>query len=175
MNFSVLDFFLLSLLDRGSETPYDLQRGVGISLGASLPSLRRLVTGKLVSREEGRAATNRPRHVYRLTASGKQAARTAWKAQLNGNDSPTDLDSILRIADMAAHYGADKKKIRSFLRRSAEARSLLARQAGLQAEASTRPSERISYSGMRTRCDAARLAAEAEALHGLADLFRGTR
>lgn len=50
---SVLDIFLLSMLDRGAQSPYELQRMAGVSLGASVPSLRRLTASKLVTREDG--------------------------------------------------------------------------------------------------------------------------
>jgi DNA-binding PadR family transcriptional regulator len=170
MDLSVLDIFLLSLLDRGVQTPYELQREAGISQGASLPSLRRLVASKLASMEEGKTATNRPRHVYRLTSSGKKEARTAWKSYLNSADARLDLDSILRVVDMAAHYRADKAKIRAFLRRASAKKVLAAQQAGLAVQG-TRHADKLSYSAMRARVDANRLSAEADAIHGLADLF----
>ena len=171
MSLSILDIFLLTMFDRGAQSPYDLQRGAGISLGASVPSLRRLTASKLVSWEEGRAATNRPRHEYRLTASGKAAARTAWKPFFEADDTPADIDSILRLVDMAAHYGADKRNIRAFLKRAAEAKSLMAKQAGLSSKA-TREADKVSYTGMRIRCDASRLEAEAETLRRIGELFR---
>jgi DNA-binding PadR family transcriptional regulator len=141
MNLSVLDAFILSLLDRGLETPYDLQHQGGLSLGASSPALRRLVKAKFVGRAEGESATNRPRHQYQLTATGKREAKTAWKPLLDDNDSPSDIDSILRIADMAAHYRADKPKIRSFLKRASDRKSQLAQHADLSSTA-TRSGDR---------------------------------
>src|ERR1700674_192044 len=144
MSLSVLDVFVLSLLDRGLETPYDLQRQGGLSLGASTPALQRLVKGNLVVRAESASATNRPRHLYQLTPTGKREARAAWKPFLEGNDSPPDIDSILRIADMAAHHGAEKPKIRSFLKRAAERKSQLAQHADLSSTA-TPSGDRILY------------------------------
>jgi DNA-binding PadR family transcriptional regulator len=173
MNLSVLDVFVLSLLDRGLETPYDLQRQGGISLGASSPALQRLVKANLIKRGEGASATNRPRHQYQLTPSGKQAARSAWKPFLDSDDPASDMDSLLRVVDLAAHYQADKQKIRAFLKRAADGKSLLARQAGLSSKA-TRSGDRVRYMGMRVRCDAARLLAEAKTLLQIAGLFRPT-
>lgn len=167
---SVLDVFVLSLLDRGLETPYDLHRQGGLSLGASTPALQRLVTAGLVKRAEGESATNRPRHEYRLTPSGKKAAQSAWKPFLD-DEPPSDLDSLLRVVDMAAHYRADKRKIYSFLTRAIARRSQLAQHAGLSVSA-TRKGDRASYTAMRIHCDAARLLAETDALATISLQFR---
>jgi DNA-binding PadR family transcriptional regulator len=170
MDISILDVFILSLLDRGLETPYDLQRQGGLSLGASSPALQRLLKANLVKRDEGASATNRPRHLYQLTAIGKREVRAAWEPFLV-DDPPPDIDSILRIADMAAHYRAQKPKIRSFLKRASEKRSQLAQHAGVSSMA-TKLGGRISYTVMRAHCDAARLHAEADTLVKLARIFR---
>jgi hypothetical protein len=37
MTLSILDLFLLSMLDRGAQSPYELQRTAGVSLGAPFP------------------------------------------------------------------------------------------------------------------------------------------
>ena len=170
MDLSVLDVFILSLLDRGLETPYDLQRQGGLSLGASSPALQRLLKANLIKRGEGASATNRPRHQYQLTALGKREVRAAWEPFLV-DDPPPDIDSILRIADMAAHYRAQKPKIRSFLKRASEKRSQLAQHADLSS-AGTRSGDRILYMSMRAHCDAARLRAEADTLVKLARMYR---
>jgi DNA-binding PadR family transcriptional regulator len=172
MNLSVLDVFVLSLLDRGLETPYDLQRQGGLSLGASSPALLRLVNADLVKRAKSESSTNRPRHQYRLTPSGKQAARAAWKPFLDSDDPPSDIDSLLRIVDMAAHYPrADKQKIRAFLKRAAERKSRLAQHADVSSMA-TPSGERILYMGLRALCDASRLSAEADTLLRISSRFQ---
>ena len=170
MTLSVLDVFLLSMLDRGAQSPYDLQRAAGVSLGASVPSLRRLTTGKLVKRTEGTAATNRPRHAYNLTAAGKQAAQAEWKTYFQEASAGVDLDSLLRIVDMAFHYRAEKKMIRSFLKQASQARTLMAEKASL-AERGVASTDQASYLRMRASCDATRLRAEADALLSLAASF----
>lgn len=81
MTLSVLDFFLLSMLDRGAQSPYELQRMAGVSLGASVPSLRRLTASKLVTRQEGTATTNRPRHEHMLNGR-RQAGCPDWLEDL---------------------------------------------------------------------------------------------
>lgn len=167
---SVLDVFVLSLLNRGLETPYDLHRQGGLSLGASTPALQRLVNAGLVKRAEGESATNRPRHEYRLTPSGKKAAQSAWKPFLD-DEPPSDLDSLLRVVDMAAHYRADKRKIYSFLTRAIARRSQLAQHAGLSVS-TTRKGDRASYTAMRIHCDAGRLIAEVDVLDKISWQFR---
>ena len=171
MNSSVLDLFILSALDRGCVTPYDLQRVAGISLGGSLPALRRLLKSKMVAKSQSKTGTNRPRHHYRLTTSGKVAAETAWWPYINQEfDLPGDLDSVLRLTDMAVHYGADKRKISSFLKLAAKQRRALAAQAELKiSQAGKRDPQQLSYSAMRLRCDASRLRAEAETLVAIAE------
>ena len=167
MTLSVLDLFLMSMLDRGAQSPYELQRLAGVSLGASVPSLRRLTASKLVTREEGTAATNRPRHEYKLTAAGKQAARIGWKTYLQEASTSLDLDSLLRIVDMAFHCGAEKKAIKSFLKQAAGSRALMAEKAGLAEKGFASP-DMASYMRMRASCDAIRLRAESDAFSSLA-------
>jgi DNA-binding PadR family transcriptional regulator len=172
LKLSVLDIFVLSMLDRECESAYDLQRRIGMSLGASTPSFSRLLKAKLVSRQEGIGRTGRPRYTYRLTASGKEKARTGWKPFLTKKGvEETDLESILRIVDMAVCYGGERERRNtgSFLRRAAEARQVMADQA--EAASKKVPSSRLTYSRMRTQCAASRLRVESEALKRLATLF----
>ena len=158
------------MLDRGAASAYDLRRKAAMSLGASTPSFGRLLKAKLVSKQEGMGRTGRPRYVYRLTASGKEKARTSWKSFLReSGTSDSDLDTILRIVDMAIHYGGERRKIGSFLRRAVEARQVMADQA--RADSRRVPSSRLTYSRMRTQCVASRLEAEGEALMRLEALF----
>lgn len=162
---SVLDIFVLSLLERGLETPYDLQRQGGLSLGASTPALRRLLKAKLVTLDEKSSVTNRPRHVFKVTRSGAEAARLAWKPFLGAENLPPDLDSVLRIIDLAAHYRADKRKIAAFVTRAANQRQVLAEQAA-SARAYAAPG--FSYIAQRIKFDGERFYAEAMGLFELA-------
>jgi DNA-binding PadR family transcriptional regulator len=170
MTLSVLDLFLLSMLDRGAQSPYELQRTAGVSQGASVPSLRRLLAAKLVTRKDGIAATNRPRHAFTLTAGGRKAVRTGWKSHFIADSTGSDLDSLLRIVDMAAHYGADKKQLKAFLKHAAEVRCLMADKADL-AQRSTASLSKAAYLRMRAACDAVRLSAEGDALLSLSSSF----
>jgi DNA-binding MarR family transcriptional regulator len=113
---STLELFILSCVDRGIATPYDLQRQAGLSLGATNPALKRLITAGLLKRTTGKSATRRPRHDYALTDEGKKAARVGWKDHLTASAAPTDIDSVLRIYAMAAAYKAPKESLIGFLK-----------------------------------------------------------
>src|SRR5258708_23229447 len=72
---SVLELFILSVLDRGLETPYDLNRQGGLSLGSTVPALRRLETAGLVRKKAAVGSSKRPRHWFQLSAAVRQLAR----------------------------------------------------------------------------------------------------
>jgi DNA-binding PadR family transcriptional regulator len=103
--YSVLDLFILSLLDRGLQTPYDLQRQGGLSLGSTVPALRRLETAGLIRKRKDTGASKRPRHSYQLSAAGRTRAQDCWKTYLKAPNQ-MDLDAVLRVADMAQYYNA---------------------------------------------------------------------
>ena len=113
---SVLDLFILSLLDRGLETPYDLQRLGGLSLGSTVPALRRLEAAGLIKKKtSGDGLSKRPRHCYQLKKPGLILVKNGWRSYLKAPDQQ-DLDSVLRIFDMAQHYRAKKADVVEFLR-----------------------------------------------------------
>ncbi len=45
-----LDEFVLALIDSGVSTPYALQKAAGLSQGATIPALQRLLDARLVRR-----------------------------------------------------------------------------------------------------------------------------
>src|SRR5689334_5079631 len=104
MERSVLDVYVLALLDRGCQTPYDLHRDGKLSLGAILPSLNRLSKQKLVRRLDDVGATRRPRHRYTLTPSGEKELHSSRKHLLDSRITSSDLDSLLRVVDLAIAY-----------------------------------------------------------------------
>ena len=165
MTLPVLDLFILSQLDRGCETPYDLLRQAGVSLGASTPALRRLSEAALITRIDGQGVTKRPRHHYQLTASGRRNAREGWKQYLAGSKIPADLDSILRLVDMANHYGNAGQDLAAFLKKAASQRQQAAEQAKLSR---SHREELMDYVTLRYDCDVEKFAAEAAALTQIA-------
>ena len=160
----LLDLYVLSLLDRNINTPYLLQREGGLSLGASTPSLRRLGLVRLVKRHDEKGTTNRPRHVYTLTATGVDLARNGWREYLYAGRIPNDLDGVLRLAEMATHYGATSNQVVDLLNRASEERKTLSKRAA----ANKSSGQGFSYQQMRSICDKARWRAEGEALTELA-------
>lgn len=167
MNLSVLDLFLLSMLDRGAKSAYDLHRRAAISLGASTPSLRKLLENKLVTRQEGKSPTNHRRYTFELTVAGREQARKGWKSWLARDNGVTDLDSVLRIVDMALHYGKDPGRVKRFLKSAGHAKLLVARQHEV-ANRTSQGSPKPTYVSMRNRCDENRLRTEADALFRIA-------
>ena len=165
MSLFLLDIFVLSLIDRGLRTPYSLQREGGLSLGATTPSLRRLSGARLVVRDDAENVTRRPRHKYRLTPAGRKAALTGWREHFDKIRIASDLDSVLRLVDLAVHYRAKRDEIGVFLKRAAEQRFSRARQAET---VNSFGQGALSYQQTRWQCESARLEAEATVLSRLA-------
>jgi DNA-binding PadR family transcriptional regulator len=168
VNHSVLDVYVLSLIDRGLETPYDLLKQGGVSLGSAIPALRRLETADLVKKNAPTGFGKRARHWFKLSTAGRKLARSGWKSHLKTPNHP-DIDAVLRVADVAQHYSAKDDQITAFLEAAASERRLAAR-------SGTSVSEKIrnSLELARTRgaWNVSRLRAEARFLEGLAKSFR---
>jgi DNA-binding PadR family transcriptional regulator len=163
VNPSVLDVFILSLFDRGLETAYDLQRQADVSLGSSVPALRRLEKAGLAKRTAQAGSSKRLRYKFELTAAGRKLARAAWISLLK-DQPPSDFDSILRLMDVARHYQAKDADVVAFLdAASSERRSPTKSRR-------TRFQTRDSLGIMATReaWDTSRLKAEAKFLAELA-------
>jgi DNA-binding PadR family transcriptional regulator len=158
---SVLDLFILSLLDRGLETPYDLQRQGGLSLGSTVPALRRLAATGLIRKRGATGASKRPRHIYQLSAAGRTQAQNGWKTHLK-SPYQMDLDAVLRVADMAQHYNAKTTDITAFLVAAASERRVSAR-SGISSRSGS-----LSLVTTREVWNVARLTAEAKFLLGSA-------
>jgi len=167
VDLSVLDLFILRQLDSGLRTPYDLQTQTGMSLGASVPALERLKKKALVRREDERRGGKRLRHCYALTDEGAEHARRGWKPYLSAPSTPKDLESILRLVDIALHYRSKHAEVTHFLERAAAQRRAMAEEVG--ARNFRLPSlSPLSYRSARMVCEEVRLRAEADALANLA-------
>jgi DNA-binding MarR family transcriptional regulator len=167
---TVLEHFILSQLERGLETPYDLMRRAGVSLGASIPALRRLSAAGLVKKGRETSESSRPRHLYKLTADGMKQARIGWKQYLEGKSNLVDLDEILRVCDMAGHYNHDYADIAAFLGRAARDRSVLARQAQIVLD--MQPALSLDYINLRAKCEIGRLTSDEAVLSQLASAVK---
>lgn len=170
MSHSVLDLFILSLLDRGLQTPYDLQRQGGLSLGSTVPALRRLAAASLIRKREATGASKRPRHSYQLSSSGRTRAHSGWKTYLK-TPNQMDLDAILRVADMAQHYNARTADIVEFLEAVVSERKVPARS---RLSDSDGRSGSLGHLTTLVAWNAARLKAEAKFLAALAKSIAST-
>ncbi len=168
MSHSILDLFILSLLDRGLETSYDLHIHGGLSLGSTVPALRRLGSAGLVRKKAPVGSSKRPRHWFQLSAAGRKLARGGWVSLLK-DQPPSDFDAVLRLADMAQHYGATSADIVTFLETVASGRRSSAR-SGVSEAHEMRDS--LGLVATREAWDVARLKAEAKFIDGLAKSFR---
>lgn len=170
MDLSVLDLFILSLLDRELKTPYDLHSQTGMSLGASVPALQRMKKRRLIRRQESYGSGKRLRHCYELTEAGVEQARHGWRTYLSSKP-PNDIEAILRLVDIAMHYRSKQADVTNFLKRAAAEKQALAKEADARAFL---PKEKpLSYTAARKTCEAARLRGEADALTRLAEASTG--
>lgn len=110
-----LDLFVLALIASGVSTPYELQKAAGISQGASIPALQRLLEARLV--RQGKPGARR-RAEYKVTVVGRKFLKTGWLPLVEAGPSG-DIDSDLRVALLALWGGGDHKVAVEFLRESA--------------------------------------------------------
>jgi DNA-binding PadR family transcriptional regulator len=160
---AILDIYVLSMLDRGLQSQYELQKLGGLSLGASTPALKRLVSAGSVKQHKSEKTGKRIRFEFHLTASGRSQARTAWRRWFTPESLPSDLDALLRLVDLAVHYKQPQSEVLELLARATEQRQ---NHADIARGTSARLQQRreLSYPQLRAACDRLRLHAEAKAL-----------
>jgi DNA-binding MarR family transcriptional regulator len=171
---SVLDLFVLCSIDRGLRSGYALQRQGGLSLGATSPSLKRLVKAGLLTRESSGTAKRRERYDFTLTAAGRKLVRKGWKDFRSGAIPVSDIDTILRLVDLSAHYGESGKKIERFLTSMIEAKAQQGERLSL-ALAQQKSTTPAAYRDLRARFDVARSKMEVAALSEIRDLIVGDK
>lgn len=164
---SILELFILSCIDRGLTTPYSMQREGGLSLGATSPTLPKLVKLGLVRRSNQKTSRNRPRHDYSLTKEGKQEVKLGWRAHLEASAPPADLDALLRLVDMASYYGSAATAVAELVKRAASSRATMAEKSSLEA-AELKSLLPLSYRAAKARLDYLRYGAESDGLDTLA-------
>lgn len=115
---STLEFFILVLVHKGINTPYEIQVRAALSVGSTLPAFRRLLAQKLVAEAEPGPQGQR---YFALTAAGRKELKSAkthfdrWKSGPAGN-----LESTLRLASLAFASGDHKLASEVLLRGAAE-------------------------------------------------------
>jgi DNA-binding PadR family transcriptional regulator len=111
-----LDLFVLALIDSGVSTPYEFQKTAGLSQGATIPALQRLLDARFVRHGKPGA---RGRTDYQVTVAGRRLLKDGWRALIE--DGPSgDVDSDLRVALLAIWAGGDRRLAADFLRQSGD-------------------------------------------------------
>ena len=158
---TVLDLFIVESIKRGACTAYDLQRRAGISLGASSPALKRLAGSGIVTRIPVHR-TPRRRYEFKVTREGMRQFRRSWREYLLSENSVDDIDSVLRILDLAFHNGAPHNAIGEFLDRVIDSRRTLAKRLAVAMNGHKAVPQ--DYRILRERFDSKRHLFEANAL-----------
>jgi DNA-binding PadR family transcriptional regulator len=115
---SDLDLFVLALIASGVATPYELKTAAGLSPGATIPALQRLLEEELVVQEK---PGSRGRIDHKITVEGRKRLKNGWRQLID--DGPSgDLDADLRVALLALWVGGDRQLASDFLRQSAAQR-----------------------------------------------------
>ena len=160
-----LDLFVLALIDSGISTPYELQKAAGLSQGATIPSLQRLLDARLV--RQGKPGA-RGRTDYTGTAAGRKLLEDGWLALIE--DGPSgDVDSDLRVALLALLGGGDRQLAADFLRQSADKKMESVGAAELSGDPGKLPPLPRLYSELRSLTTKSLLTAESAAFRAMAD------
>jgi hypothetical protein len=162
-----LDLFILALIDSGMTTPYDLQKGAGLSQGATTPALQRLIDAKFV--RQGKPGS-RGRIDYNTTAAGRKCLKNGWQALIEAGPSG-DLDSDLRIALLALWIAGDRGQAAEFLRRSADRKMDMVSAIENPDKAADLPPLARWYTELRSSSSRALLTAESIAIREIADML----
>jgi DNA-binding PadR family transcriptional regulator len=169
-----LEILILAMIERGSNTPYALREAAGISLGGSVPALRRLQEGGEVTHSvAGR------RHEFVLTPAGRKRLKTSWESDLK-QYIPSEYDAILRSGYLFWLLSDDKKYGASqYLREAAKARGRFAadrraKAAQLQAEFEASPNGNC-LRWMRALSETARASTDAVTLRKIAKTLERRR
>ena len=162
-----LDLFVLALLDSGISTPYDLKQLAGLSPGATIPAMRRLISQKLVI--AGNAGA-RGRLAYKAKAEGRQYLRTAWRKLVEAGPSG-DLDADLRVALLAFLVGGDRALAIDFLRQSAAKMRVAAKSVERTSDAGVPPALAYWYRKLRSAAAESLVQGEAAAALRLARML----
>jgi DNA-binding PadR family transcriptional regulator len=157
-----LDLFVLALIDGAVSTPYELQKAAGLSQGATIPALQRLLEARLV--RQGKLGA-RGRIDYKVSAAGKKLLKDGWLPLIEAGPSG-DLDADLRVALLAMWGSGDRSPAADFLRQSADKK--------MESIAATEPTSDATaplarwYTDLRSATAKALVRSEAEAIRAMA-------
>jgi DNA-binding PadR family transcriptional regulator len=160
-----LDLFVLALIDGGVSTPYELQKAAGLSQGATIPALQRLLEARFV--RQGKPGA-RGRTDYKVTAAGRKVLKAGWLPLVEAGPSG-DVDSDLRVALLAILGDGDSRVAVEFLRESAYKKM----EVQVAAEPTSDPGKVAPlarwYCEMRSAAAKALLTAECSVIRAMAD------
>ena len=160
-----LDLFILALIDGGVSTPYELQKTAGLSQGATIPALQRLLEARLVRRGKPGA---RGRTDYKVSAAGKKLLRDGWLPLIEAGPSG-DLDSDLRVALLAIWGSGDRRLANNFLRQSGDNKMESIATTELAGDPGDVTPLARWYTDLRSATTKALLTSEAEAIRAIAE------
>jgi hypothetical protein len=160
-----LDLFILALIDSGVSTPYEFQMAAGLSQGATIPALQRLLEARLVG--QGKPGS-RGRTDYKVTAAGRKIAKAGWLPLVEAGPSG-DPDSDLRVALLAIWGSGDRRLSADFLCQSADKKMESIAAAELTGGPGAVAPLARWYTDLRSATSKAVLTAESEALRAMAE------
>ena len=160
-----LDLFVLALIDGGLSTPYELQKLAGLSQGATIPALQRLLEARFV--RQGKPGA-RGRTDYKVTAVGRKTLEAGWLPLIDAGPSG-DIDADLRVALLAIWGSGDSRLAAEFLRESADRKKKLQAAAEPSGDTSTVPPLARWYVEMRAGAAKALLTAECSVIRAMAE------
>jgi DNA-binding PadR family transcriptional regulator len=159
-----LDLFVLALVSDAILTPYELKTAAGLSPGATIPALTRLLEAGFVLQSK---PGPRGRADYKITAAGRRYLKGGWKELIE--DGPSgDLDADLRVALLAVWLGGDRKLGADFLRQSAGKRLKTMTAAGKPDDSASLPPLALWYRRLRSTSATALLKGESAAALAMA-------
>ena len=159
-----LDLFILALIDGRVSTPYELQKEAGLSQGATIPALQRLLEARLVRRGKPGA---RGRTDYKVTAAGKKTLKAGWLPLIEAGPSG-DIDADLRVALLAIRGSSDRRLAVDFLRQSGDKKMESIATTELAGDPGDVTPLARWYTDLRSATTKALLSAEAKAIRAMA-------
>lgn len=143
---SDLDLFVLALIESGLSTPYALKTGAGLSPGATIPVLARLIKTRYIF--PGKSGP-RGRTDHKITREGRAFLRSGWQTLIDEGPSG-DFDADLRVALLALFVGGDRRLAADFLLESATRKLESIRTTGGIGESDSLPPLALWYRRLRS-------------------------
>jgi DNA-binding PadR family transcriptional regulator len=142
-----------------------LQKAAGLSQGATIPALQRLLEARLV--RQGKPGV-RGRTDYKVTAAGRKLLKAGWLPLIDAGPSG-DIDSDLRVALLAIWGSGDRRLAANFLHQSGDKKMESIATTELAGDPCDVTPLARWYTDLRSATTKALLTAEAEAIRAMAD------